>query len=294
MSFRARLNLFFVLLVVAPLLAVGVVLLRTIDGAAQGRTESALAAQGRVAANASDALRDDAEDAARRIVADRQLAAAVRAGDVAAVRERAQRLVSPATDARRIRLTLAAGGTVVDVGARDAVLPGRNQLVGADGATVATLETSVLGPRSFVKRVRRLTGRAVQLRDAATGRVTAGEAGPASVVADGRVRRVDDGRWTAVAMRQAGSGREAQDVVLFVSAAESRASTGERIALVGTLLLFLVLAGGGAMIIRAPSSARSRSCSRGRGAWGAATSATRSPARTATTSSGSWPPASTT
>ncbi|MGX6446773.1 hypothetical protein ACVU7I_01690, partial [Patulibacter sp. S7RM1-6] len=60
MSFRARLNLFFVLLVVAPLLAVGVVLLRTIDGAAQGRTESALAAQGRVATNAADGLRQDA------------------------------------------------------------------------------------------------------------------------------------------------------------------------------------------------------------------------------------------
>ncbi|MGX6449246.1 diguanylate cyclase, partial [Patulibacter sp. S7RM1-6] len=184
-----------------------------------------------------------------RIVADRQLAAAVRAGDLDAVRRRAQRLVAPATDARRIRLTLTQGSMVVDVGNRDAMLPGRNQLVGSDGRALATLETSVLGPRSFAKRIEELTGRTVQIRDAATNRVIAGDAGPGETMADGRIRRVDDGRWTVVSMRQTGFDSEAQDVVLFAPASESRASVGERLALAGTLLLFLLLAGGGATVI---------------------------------------------
>ncbi|WP_022927277.1 diguanylate cyclase [Patulibacter americanus] len=249
MSFRARLNLFFVLLVVAPLFAVGVVLLRTIDGAAQGRVEAALASEARAVSRVADDLRDDADGVSRTIATDRRLAAAMRAGDADRVERRARQLVSPATSARRIRLTLRAGGTV-DVGSPSAVLPQRNDLVTSDRQPLATLETSVVGPKALATRFRRLTGRTVQVRDARSDRVIGGTQDAATEIPPpGRVRAVDDGAWTAVTLRENGFGDQPTDIVLLARGSESRASTTERLALVGTLLVFLVLAGAGALMV---------------------------------------------
>jgi diguanylate cyclase (GGDEF)-like protein len=249
LSFRTRLNLFFVLLVVAPLFAVGVVLLRTIDGAAQGRVESALASEGRYASRVSDDLRDDAEQVSRTVATDTRLAAAMRSGDPERVRRRAAQLVAPATAARRIRIALRSGGAV-EVGSDTAVLPRRNDLVTRAGQPLATLDVSVVEGADLAVRLQRLTGRTVQVVDSPSGRVLGGTTRRVTgLPAPGRVAEIAGGDWTAVRLREAGFGASDTDVVLLARAAESRASTGERLALVGTLLVFLVLAGAGALII---------------------------------------------
>lgn len=148
MSFRARLNLFFVLLVVVPLFAVGVVLLRTLDGAALGRTESALASEARAVSTVNGEIREQAGVTSREIAGDRKLAAALRADDVPAVRARARQLLTPTTPARRIRIAIARGGKVVDVGDQNALLPQRNALVspGPDQRPLGELEVAIIGP----------------------------------------------------------------------------------------------------------------------------------------------------
>ncbi|WP_051471224.1 GGDEF domain-containing protein [Patulibacter minatonensis] len=252
MSFRTRLNLFFVLLVVAPLFAVGVVLLRTIDGAAQGKVESALASQGRAVARVSDIYRDQAAALNGRIARDRELAAALESGSFARVEKRAGQLLSPNTDARRMRITIARTGKVVDVGSPSAVLPQRNDLVGSGSARerLGTIETSVIGPKSLASRLEGLTGRMIQVRSGRTGRVIAGATdGPSELPPQDRVKTVDGGDWTAVMLREAGFGGPQDGVVIFNRGDDSRASTGERIALIGTLVLFLVLAGIGALAV---------------------------------------------
>ncbi|MEV4423069.1 diguanylate cyclase [Patulibacter sp. NPDC049589] len=252
MSFRTRLNLFFVLLVVAPLFAVGVVLLRTIDGAAQGKVEAALASQGRAAARLADVYRDQAAAVNGRIAKDRELAAALRAGDLVRVRRRAGELLFPVTDARRVRITIARTGKVVDVGSPTAVLPQRNALIAAGAAkrSLGGIETSVVGPKALASRLEGLTGRRVQVRDGASDRILAGsKEGPKQLPPPGRVKSVDGGDWTAVVLRETGFGGPQDGLVILARGDDSRASDGERFALIGTLVLFLVLAGIGALAV---------------------------------------------
>lgn len=252
MTFRVRLNLFFVLLVVAPLLAVGVVLLRTIDGAAQGRVESALASEARAVSAVDRDLRDQADAVARNIATDRRLVEALHAGDLRAVRARALQLLTPATPARRLRITLADGGKVVDVGARTALLPQQNELVSKSDTPLATLQTSVTGPRELASRLADVTGRAIQVRESRSGVVLAGlRDGPPKedLPSPGRVQSIDGGKWLAVTLREAGFDGESQQIVLLTPGADSHASTGERAALIVTLILFLLLAGGGGLLV---------------------------------------------
>lgn len=251
MSFRARLNLFFVLLVVVPLFAVGVVLLRTLDGAALGRTESALASEARAVAVVNREIRQQAGVASQEIADDQKLAAALRADDLPAVRARARQLLTPATPARRIRIETAGGGTV-DVGDKRALLPQRNALVSpaADRRPLGELEVAIIDPDALEQRLHGLTGRSVQIREAGNGRLLAGsQQGPSTPPPPGRVRRTDDGAWTAVTVREAAFGRGSDQIVLSVPAAASKASTSERVALIGTLVLFLVLAAIGALLV---------------------------------------------
>lgn len=249
-SFRTRLNLFFVLLVVVPLFAVGVVLLRTIDGAAQGRVESALAAQGRAVARVSDVYRQQAARLNERIAEDRELAAALRAGSLTRVRRRAGELLAPATDARRLRITVRRTGGVVDVGSPTAVLPQRNPLVTRNGTELGTIETSVVGPKGLAEQLEALTGRKIQIREGGSGEVIAGtEDGPREQPRPDRVTDVDGGDYTVVLLREAGFGGRQDDILVLAPGEDSRASRGDRLALVGTLVLFLVLAGVGALAV---------------------------------------------
>ncbi|WP_320669562.1 diguanylate cyclase [Patulibacter defluvii] len=251
MSFRARLNLFFLLLVVVPLIAVGVVLLRTIDGAARGKVESALASEARAVSSLAREEQEQADGVSAQLARDRELAAALEKGDVAAVRARAAKLLSPTTDARRIRLTLRRGEGVVDVGSRTAILPAQHTLISPDDRQpLADLETSVAGPKAFVRRLTRLTGRQVQLREARDGRVVAGATVATGVIpGPGEVGATGEGGFTAVTIRQRGFGGQAQDVVLLASGAQAKASRADRLALVGTLILFLTLAAAGALAV---------------------------------------------
>lgn len=252
MSFRARLNLFFVLLVVVPLFAVGVVLLRTLDGAALGRTESALASEARAVSTVNGEIREQAGVTSREIAGDRKLAAALRADDVPAVRARARQLLTPTTPARRIRIAIARGGKVVDVGDQNALLPQRNALVspGPDQRPLGELEVAIIGPTALEQRLHQLTGRSIQIRNAEDGRLLAGSGkGPSQPPPPGRVRRTDDGAWTAVTVRESAFGRGSDQIVLAAPAAASKASSSERITLIGTLVLFLVLAAIGALMV---------------------------------------------
>ncbi len=254
MSFRARLNLFFLLLVVVPLVAVGVVLLRTIDGAERGKVEAALVSEGRAASALLAEQTEEAGAVAADVAEDRTLAQALRERDAAAIRERAGELLAPATDARRIRLVLPARdgrpAVAVEVGSPTALLPASRTLVASGGGALARIQIATIGPRALAVRLRRLTGREVQIRDFPSGRLLAGEdRDTGRLPAPGRVGTTGKGDWTAVVLRQPGFGTARQEVVLLASGTQVRASRSDRFALLGTLALFLVLAALGALVV---------------------------------------------
>jgi diguanylate cyclase (GGDEF)-like protein len=156
-SFRSRLTLFFVLIVIVPMVSVAVVLFRLISDNESGKADAALNARQRAALNMYGQVRDEAGVALARIGGgDRPLAAALRAGDVPAARARAARLVR--TQGLE-RLVLVRGREVlIDVGSRTGTFPASSQLTGAGGRSYGTLQVSVTSARDYALRVRRITG----------------------------------------------------------------------------------------------------------------------------------------
>src|SRR3954465_6421695 len=94
MSFRNRLTLFFVLIVVVPMVAVAFVLFDLITNNEHGKADARLAANYRRAIHLYEEDRADADRAATAIGRDVQLAQALRSNDSAALQQRASALLA--------------------------------------------------------------------------------------------------------------------------------------------------------------------------------------------------------
>src|SRR5438270_7997660 len=89
MSFRARLTLFFVLIVIVPMLSVAIVLFRLISDNETGKADSSLAAHQVAARNLYRQATLRNERAVEVVGGDRVLAESLRANDIARARRRA-------------------------------------------------------------------------------------------------------------------------------------------------------------------------------------------------------------
>jgi diguanylate cyclase (GGDEF)-like protein len=169
-SFRNRLSLFFLLIVLVPMVSVAVVLFRLISDNEDGKADAAVAARTDVVVNLYRQATSDAERVAEdEVVTDAQLAAALRADDVEAARDRAQEL---ATGEQIARIRLVDDGEVVfNVGTDNAVAPATNELQGAGGDSFGRLQVSVTRAAGFARRVGRLAGTELVVR--ADGRLLA-------------------------------------------------------------------------------------------------------------------------
>jgi diguanylate cyclase (GGDEF)-like protein len=149
MSFRARLTLFFVLVVIVPMVSLSFMLLQLIAQNQHGKANARVATRAIGALALQDAAVADAAAAAARIRDDRAFAAAVRAGRRGAVETRAQDLLR---DQGALRIVVRRGGRLLaDVGSRSAIFPAQRQLVDRGGEELATLEVSTQDPRTFAR-----------------------------------------------------------------------------------------------------------------------------------------------
>src|SRR3954454_19216495 len=96
MSFRTRLTLFFVLIVIFPMVSVAVVVFRLISDNETAKVEARLAEGPAAAIGLSDEARQNAPRARRRVGADPQFVQAVRNGDQAQAQARARTLLRTA------------------------------------------------------------------------------------------------------------------------------------------------------------------------------------------------------
>ncbi|MDQ3769389.1 MAG: hypothetical protein M3370_07940, partial [Actinomycetota bacterium] len=132
MSFRNRLSLFFVLIVLIPMVSVAVVLFRLIADNEAGKADAKLGARYGMVSNLYRQAAADAQRVAREeVVADVRFGAALRAGDLDEAEERAEQLA-----ARRSieRIVLVDDGEVVlDEGHDDAIAPATAELEGGFG-----------------------------------------------------------------------------------------------------------------------------------------------------------------
>ncbi len=156
MSFRSRLTLFFVLIVIVPMVSLTVVLFSLIADNENGKQDARVAARQSAAINLYKDGREQADTRLVQVGRDRRLAEALRTGDVAAARRRATGLLTQ-LDLKRIVVTRD-GQPFVDVGSSTATFPAARELQDAGGTSIGRLEVSATGPKAYASLVRRVTG----------------------------------------------------------------------------------------------------------------------------------------
>ena len=162
MSFRRRLTLFFVVIVVVPMVALGAIVVQLAGSAETGKADAALSAALDTALGIYDQDLTDAETAGREAAADPPLAAALRAGD----RGRIQAAVDRLAGGQLVALTVLddGGQEIATAGDRDAVAVAELNLE-EDGQASGTLLASTTTAGDFARRVREFTGREATVSD---------------------------------------------------------------------------------------------------------------------------------
>ncbi|MEA2404936.1 MAG: hypothetical protein QOE08_1583 [Thermoleophilaceae bacterium] len=170
MSFRSRLLLFFMIIVIVPMVAVALVLFSITADSETGKADASLAQGLRAALAVYDADRKDARHQLSRVASDPQLGRALEADDRAAARRRARRLLGENPALRQIavydrhRRLLASEGSSTAVAPAVAAPSTRSSRLGL--VAVYTNEGA-----EYVREVKRITG--LDARAARAARVIA-------------------------------------------------------------------------------------------------------------------------
>jgi diguanylate cyclase (GGDEF)-like protein len=244
MSFRTRLSLFFVLIVIVPMVSLTFVLFRLIADNENGKADAGVGARQATAVILFEEARVAAGRGAEALGRDPALATALQTGRVGEARQRAEALLRP-LGLKRIVIGPEGGRPRVDVGSRSAVFPVSRRLQSATGRSFGAVQVSAQGPRAYVEEVKRVTGIDVVVRrdgrTLATTRPSAARVrlpaeGRGDVELDGRPFRVSSFRVTSFA------GSRASVSVLSPSEAVSEDIRRSRLFAAGILLGFFVLA----------------------------------------------------
>jgi len=240
-SFRNRLRLFFVVIVIIPMIAVALVLFRLVSESDQSQTDAQLGQAQRTALNIHRDRERRAGVAGRAIVSDRGLQAAIARSDPAGIQRRLDQVASEG-GSRLVVLRLDGEGAF-ESGAPPAVAPARNELLDQDGNAVGEVVSSVESASGYAEAVSRVTEVEVVLSEgsgalATTAPALARERLPARGSADvgGREYRV-----TSFEVPAFEGGRITVRMLIPESSGGSIFS-GTSLLVIGVLLGFLVLA----------------------------------------------------
>jgi diguanylate cyclase (GGDEF)-like protein len=160
LSFRRRLTLFFVLIVVLPMIALAVLVNEVAGDSESGKADARLAAGLETAISVYDRSVEEAEHAGSALGREPELAAALESGDSERVQSVAQRLAEEHGIAA-LQLVDPEGSELAAV---DYTLPFATsalELTGADGSTLGTLRASTTTVQSYAREVEGLTGEQV-------------------------------------------------------------------------------------------------------------------------------------
>jgi len=243
MSFRARLTLFFVLIVIVPMLSVAIVLFRLIADNETGKADAGVRVSRTVAMNVYTDARSDADKVVSAVGTDERLARALRDKDASAVRARARQLLR----ARDIdRIVIVGGDVALDEGDKTAVAPTERSLVGEGGERFGRLQVSVTPAQEYARRVRDVSGTdaAVSQDGRLLGSTVPGVRAEALPPPGSPVDlSVGDDDFRAASFAEPGFAGQAVVVsVLGDDASRQGAISRSRILAAGILLGFLVLA----------------------------------------------------
>jgi diguanylate cyclase (GGDEF)-like protein len=155
MSFRGRLRLFFVLIVIVPMIALAVVLFILTSRSETGKADAGIAAGVRTAFAVHETQSRGTADEARRVASDPQLRAALVENRLGAARQRIRELVGGDIEAIEIRSPR--GELLSRAGSSTAVAPRGTTVESADGRELAVLRVFATKAADLAARVRRLS-----------------------------------------------------------------------------------------------------------------------------------------
>jgi diguanylate cyclase (GGDEF)-like protein len=156
MSFRGRLRLFFILIVVVPMIALAIVLFALTARSETGKADAGIASGVRTAFAVHKQQERQTRDEARRVATDPELRAALVENRLGDARERIRELVGGDVEAIEIRSP--SGAILGQAGTRSAVAPSGTTVEREDGRQVALLRVFATEGSELVGRVRQLTG----------------------------------------------------------------------------------------------------------------------------------------
>jgi diguanylate cyclase (GGDEF)-like protein len=243
MSFRNRLTLFFVLIVVVPMVAVAFVLFRLIADNESGKADARLAAAKGSAINLYREDYNRANRAAAKIGADPALAQALRDNDRQALQARLSELLRQES-VRRIVIARD-GRALADVGSSTAIFPAARDLVGRDNKSVGKLQVSVQEPAIYTGLLSRVTqsGAIVQRIGGPVLASSLKGVDPDSIPSDRGEIEVADKQYDGASFQVPGfTGERDRVAVLAPRAMESDAVRNGRVLAAGILAGFFVLA----------------------------------------------------
>lgn len=240
MSFRTRLLLFFVLIVLVPMLSASLAVFRLISDSETGKANARLAAGQRTAQGLYREYTEDASTALER--AEPGIAEALRDGDTARVRKRGAAFVRRAG---LTRLTITRKGkTVVDIGRRGAIAPASREVVRRGGKSLGRMQASTVTAASYARRLMRLSSLGVIVRRgsrtlAASGPSLRGKRLPQG--GDATKEGENEYRIASFAVPDFGGGGLRIAVVFNAESVNARIESTRLLAL-GALVGFLILA----------------------------------------------------
>jgi diguanylate cyclase (GGDEF)-like protein len=201
LSFRLRLTLFFLLIVVLPMVALAILVSQIASDSETGKTDARLSAGLRTASNLYADAQGDAQTAAAEVAAEAGAApstvTALHSRDPDAIQALAEELAATRGIAA-VKLK-GADGTTAEAGADEPVAGASVDLIGADGERAGTLTTSTTTASELQSEIERVTGERAQL----VGPTLKDSAGPDSVAAaelpaGGEAVDVEDGSGDTV------------------------------------------------------------------------------------------------
>ena len=233
MSFRARLTIFFVLIVIVPMAAIGILMFRLIDDSEQGKADARVtalaAAAGTLYESEAASARTDAGTLGRAIGSRRGKALSTG-------------FAALAMQAGLARATLSDGSrTLVDVGGRSAIAPGLAILRNPAGGRVMTMTVSELTASQYARELPPDLGVVVR-QGPKVLTATLPVANPASLPRSGSIT-LDGKGYRAVSQTFTGFGGAAVTVTVMSALSATVSSPGGSRALASLLIIaFLVLA----------------------------------------------------
>jgi len=243
MSFRTRLSLFFVLIVIVPMVSLTFVLFRLIADNENGKADAGVGARQETAIRLVNEARAAAESGADEVGGDSVLATALQRGRTGEANQRALVLLRP-LGLKRIVIGPEGGPPRVDVGSRGAVFPAKRPLEDATGGSFGTLQVSAQGPKVYARTVKRITGLDVVVRRDGQTLATTSLGLEAATLPRSRGDITFDGRSFRVSTFRASSFAGSRTTVSLLAPpkASSRDIRRSRLYAVGILLGFFVLA----------------------------------------------------